>query len=147
MIGAGVLTASGVLSGRLPSGLLNAGQFLIGIALGARFRREVVLRLLPFAGISALFTAAMSALLLGYGALASAIVAIDPATAMLGAVPGGMAEMALTAQALHLSVPLVTAFHVVRSMLVNSFASLFYRLFDTLGLFGLVVRLLPSRRL
>ena len=37
---------------------------------------------------------------------------------ILATAPGSITEMSITAQALHLNVPVVTAFHVVRILLV-----------------------------
>ena len=39
---------------------------------------------------------------------------LHPATLVLGTAPGGIAEMCITAKVLQLGVPLVTAFHVTR---------------------------------
>ena len=41
---------------------------------------------------------------------------IHPATLVLATAPGGIAEMAVTAQVLELGVPMVTSFHVTRVM-------------------------------
>src|SRR5207253_3673394 len=43
---------------------------------------------------------------------------IHPATLVLATAPGGIAEMAVTAKVLELGVPLVTAFHVTRLVLL-----------------------------
>jgi len=45
----------------------------------------------------------------------SGLTGLDLASAALATSPGGFAERAVTAQVLHLSVGLVTAFHVVRA--------------------------------
>jgi uncharacterized membrane protein AbrB (regulator of aidB expression) len=63
---------------------------------------------------------------------------LDLASAMLGASPGGLAEMSITAQTLHLSVGLVTAFHVVRALAVNGFSTHFWNLFERIRLFDRV---------
>ena len=42
----------------------------------------------------------------------------NAATLVLGMAPGGVAEMAITAKVLQLGVPLVTAFHVTRLVVV-----------------------------
>jgi len=42
----------------------------------------------------------------------------NAATMVLGMAPGGIAEMAITAKVLQLGVPLVTAFHVTRLVVV-----------------------------
>jgi hypothetical protein len=43
---------------------------------------------------------------------------MHPGTMVLATSPGGIAEMALTARVLHLGVPVVTAFHVARMVVV-----------------------------
>ncbi|MXQ14362.1 AbrB family transcriptional regulator [Microvirga makkahensis] len=138
IIGAAVVAATGLLAGRMPGVLFSLGQFFIGISIGSRFRRESLERLPRLAAISAAFTILLAALLFGYAWLLSIATAIDVASAALGSSPGGMAEMALTAQVLHLNVALVTAFHVVRAFLVNGFTLHFYNLFTRLGLFRLL---------
>ncbi len=50
--------------------------------------------------------------------------------------------MALTAQILHLNVGLVTAFHVVRSFIVNAFSQHIFRLFKRIGLFDGIAAML-----
>lgn len=54
----------------------------------------------------------------------------------LGTSPGGTTEMSVTAQTLHLSVGLVTAFHVVRAFVVNGFATRCHARFERIGLFA-----------
>ena len=44
---------------------------------------------------------------------------LPAATMILATSPGGLAEMTITAQALHISVPLVVAFHLFRVVVVN----------------------------
>ena len=58
-------------------------------------------------GLSALFALAVA------GATG-----LHPATLVLATAPGGIAEMAVTAQVLDLGVPVVTAFHVTRVILL-----------------------------
>jgi len=56
--------------------------------------------------------AALAAELLGW------LTTLDHQSLMLGMMPGGIAELSLTAEALQLSVPLVTALQVLRLLLV-----------------------------
>jgi len=62
-----------------------------------------------------------------YAGTLALFLGLDFATAVLSASPGGTAEMAATAQALHLPVALISAFHVTRSVLVNGFAVYYWR--------------------
>lgn len=135
LVGAGATAATGLLIGKIPPPLYWFGQFLIGISIGARFRREIVVRLPRLFATSALFVLVLAACLFGYAVLLSVLTGLDLASAALGASPGGLAEMAITAQTLHLSVGLVTAFHVVRAFLVNGFTSRFWSAFNRIHLF------------
>ena len=116
---AGVLTASGIELSGLPDIFLILGQLLIGASLGERFDREPMRRA-PRVIVGA---ALSTALLLAAGvALAAAIGAASniPLTTMIAATcPGGLAEMGITAEVLGLGVPLVTAYHLTRILLIT----------------------------
>jgi uncharacterized protein len=145
LLGTAIIAASGLVTGRIPGSLFSAGQFLIGLSIGARFRRESLIRLPRIFLVSALFTIVLAVLLVAYAGAVSAITGIDLASVALGASPGGMAEMALTAQVLHLNVALVIAFHVIRAFLVNGFTLYFYRFFKKIGLFSAIGFLFGQR--
>ncbi|RAI43804.1 AbrB family transcriptional regulator [Rhodoplanes roseus] len=128
IFGAAVLAATETVHGRVPVPLYDIGQLLIGISIGARFRREVVLRMLPVClatiGTVLLLSGVMAAVAGGV----TAMTGLDYGTAVLSTSVGGIAEMTVTAQTLHLDVALVTAFHFVRAVLVNGFAAHFWTL-------------------
>jgi membrane AbrB-like protein len=92
-------------------------QVAIGAALGARFQ-WAVLRAMRFRFIPA--TIISTFLLIAVNCLSAvAIIAyLDLPTGILATAPGGIAEMSLTAEALHLAPPLVTAWQIVRIILV-----------------------------
>jgi membrane protein AbrB duplication len=137
----GAMTASGLIAGKLPQPLFWAGQFLIGAAIGARFKRETV-RSLKKICLAAIPTALITlSVMTCFGLLVSMLAGIDPATAILGASPGGLAEMSVTAQLLHVDVALVVAFHVFRSFFVNGFSRRLHA-----GLVGLGVLDRPPSR-
>lgn len=116
----GALTVAIALTGAeahlssLPSVVSNAGQLLLGCALGSRFRRDFLHgapRFVTAVVAAVVLSIALSAL----GGLALAALSGRPAvTVALGMAPGGIAEMAITAKVLQLGVPLVTSFHVTR---------------------------------
>lgn len=145
LFGVAVLTASGWLDGRMPRDIFYLGQFLIGIAIGARFRREIVRRLLRLTFVAAAFAVLLMAALLGYAVLMSGVTGIDFASAALASSPGGFAEMTVTAQTLHLDVALVAAFHILRAFFVNGLATHAWTVLDRTGLFTVVERLLSRR--
>ncbi len=114
---------------------------MIGIAVGARFRRESLMRLPRFAAAVTGTIIIVATIMGAYAALLSRLSGLDLASAALGASPGGFAEMAITAQTLHLSVGLVTAFHVVRAFLVNAAVEHIRGMLARIGLFTMMSRI------
>jgi len=108
------LTALQVDLSATPALASNAGQCLLGCALGARFEPDFLAGAHKF--IAAVTASVVAAILLSAAAaVALALVTgLHPATLVLGMAPGGIAEMCITAKVLQLGVPLVTAFHVTR---------------------------------
>ncbi len=118
LFAAGMLAAAQVPVGGVPEWMVRTGQLFIGLSLGTRFTpgflhtaprymASVVACTVTALGLAALFGLALAK----FGGL-------HPATAMLATSPGGIAEMALTARALHVEVPVVTAFHVCRMVVL-----------------------------
>jgi membrane AbrB-like protein len=123
------LTAAGIHLSRLPEWMIRAGQLLIGVSLGTRFTPAFVHTAPRFLGGVAACTL-LAMLLAGSFALALAQLAgINAGTALLATSPGGIAEMSLTARVLHLGVPIVTAFHVSRMVVVVLLIGPLYRLY------------------
>jgi len=118
LLTAAAITAAGFAWSSLPTPLLNAGQLLIGIALGSRFAPE-------FFRAAPRYLAAVAALTVGYlvacvvfGAWLAQVAGLATATAVLASTPGGIGEMAITAKVLKLGAPIVTAFHSIRMALI-----------------------------
>jgi membrane AbrB-like protein len=127
LLAAAVLTALGITWSALPTPVINAGQLLIGVGLGTRFTPE-------FFESAPRFLAAIAAITLVYLAIAAAfgwLLALGSglhwSTAIVATTPGGIGEMALTAKALRLGVPIVTAFHAIRMAAVVLTVGLTYR--------------------
>lgn len=140
LLGGGIMAGLELVEGRMPYPLFAGGQFLIGIAIGARFKRENLKRLPRVCVMVVLFIILLTLVLFGYAGLLTLGTGIDLSSTVLSSSPGGLAEMSLTAQVLHLNVALVTAFHVVRSFFVNAFTLPAFRLFRRAGLFRMVGR-------
>lgn len=125
----GILATVGPLSlSPVPQVLINAAQVMIGVALGGRLDPALLRRMGRFLPAT---LGATGLLILGNGVVAIALaplLGIDLASLILASAPGGIAEMSLTAKALHLAVPLVTAFHLVRILLIISLAAPLYLL-------------------
>lgn len=133
LLAALALTAAGIHLSRLPEWMIRAGQLMIGISLGTRFTPTFVHTAPRFLGGVAACTL-LAMLLAGAFALALAQLAgIHAGTALLATSPGGIAEMSLTARVLHLGVPIVTAFHVSRMVVVVLMIGPLYRLYTRAG--------------
>ena len=127
---AGLLTASEIELSGLPDVFLILGQLLIGAALGERFDREPMRRA-PRVIVGAVLSTIM--LLAASIALAAAIGAASgiPLTTMIAATcPGGLAEMSITAEVLGLGVPLVTAYHITRIVVITIVTLPLFRMID-----------------
>lgn len=115
------------LQGSLPPGASQAGQWLIGSGLGCHFNRAFFRRAPSFLGRTLVGTL-LTMLIAGLAALLlSTATHLDLRSLTLGMMPGGIAEMSLTAEALQLSVPLVTAMQVMRLVFVLFLAEPLFR--------------------
>lgn len=114
LVAAAVVTALGITWSALPTAVVNAGQLLIGIGLGTRFTPEFFEAAPRFLGAVAAITGVYLVVAAAFGALLAAGSGLHWSTALVATTPGGIGEMALTAQALRLGVPIVTAFHAIR---------------------------------
>jgi len=122
------LTAGEVQFSSIPGWLSNLGQMLLGCALGARFERRAFAALPRYvvavlASIAAAITLAALA-----GAALAAFSGLAVPSVVLATAPGGIAEMCITAQVLQLGVPLVTAAHVTRVIVLVTATGPIFRL-------------------
>jgi membrane AbrB-like protein len=108
------LTAAEFNLSAMPSGISNAGQCLLGCALGARFHPDFRRDAKRFVAAVVVVVVAMMAASAIFGWGLAALSGRSVATLVLATAPGGMAEMCVTAKVLQLGVPLVTSFHVLR---------------------------------
>lgn len=98
----------------------QAGQMIVGCALGLYFTPEVSRQLLEF-GIYIVLAAFLAILAGGLGSLVLRRVSgIDAATAFFGSVPGGAAEMAVMAERAGARFDQVALCHSLRLLLVVS---------------------------
>ena len=120
----GGLTAANLPLTRLPGWLVNTGQLLLGSALGTRFSPSFFRAAPRFLSISAGATTLTLLLCAAFVGALGWLIPIPFASLLLASSPGGMAEMSITAREMHLSVPLVTATHVLRVVLLTACAPL-----------------------
>lgn len=121
------LTMAGIELSAVPSWMSNAAQLVIGVSLGVRFSAEFVHTAPRWLGQVAIGTMAMVVLSATFAGLLAWATGLSWATLVLGTSPGGIAEMAITAKALQLGVPMVTAFQVVRLVTVLLLVGPLYR--------------------
>jgi uncharacterized protein len=124
---AALITATGHTFSSLPVLVINGGQLLIGISLGVRFTPEFFRAAPRYLAAVALITLVYLAASAAFGALISLGTGLHWSTALVATTPGGIGEMSLTARALALGVPTVTAFHAIRMIGVVLTVGVFYR--------------------
>jgi membrane AbrB-like protein len=111
----------------LPNGGSQIGQWLIGSGLGCHFNRAFFRRAPSFLGRTLVGTALTMIIAAGAAFVLSTLTLLDLRSLTLGMMPGGIAEMSLTAEVLQLSVPLVTAMQVMRLLFVLFLAEPLFR--------------------
>jgi uncharacterized protein len=128
------LAATGLLPSGVPVWLVDAAQVAMGAALGQKLTRRFLLssQRLALASVAAVFALALLLTLLAL--MLGAASGLPMAAAVLGMAPGGMPEMAITAKALDLAVPLVLGFHLVRTLSANLLVGPIFRLGQKLRL-------------
>ena len=127
LLAAAVVTSMGLTWSSLPVPVVNAGQLLIGIGLGTRFTPEFFESAPRFLGAVAAITLVYLVIGAAFGWLLSVGSGLHWSTAIVATTPGGIGEMALTAKALRLGVPIVTAFHAMRMAVVVLSVGITYR--------------------
>jgi uncharacterized protein len=121
------LTVSEVHFSSIPSLLSNTAQVVLGCALGARFQRRS-LESTPRFLIGVLISVAMAmAVAATFAMLLAWASGLPLGTLVLATAPGGIAEMCITAKVLQFGVPLVTAAHVTRVVLLITSTGPTYR--------------------
>jgi uncharacterized protein len=126
LLAAAVITATGHTFSALPVAVVNAGQLLIGVSLGVHFTPEFFRAAPRFLAVVALITLGYLAAATAFGILLARGSGLHWSTAVIATTPGGIGEMALTAKALQLGVPIVTAFHAIRMAAVVLTAGIIY---------------------
>lgn len=112
------LTVAEVDLSAMPRWLTNVAQLLLGCALGARFERTFFRRAPRFVAAVLVNVAAAMALSALFAWALAALTGLPLGTLVLATAPGGIAEMSITAKVLEFGVPVVTAFHVARVILL-----------------------------
>lgn len=112
------LAAMGLQTYVMPWLVLAGAQVILGTWLGSTFRKELLMAGGHLIGAVLFSSLALLALCGGGAALLAQFVVVPFETLLLGAAPGGVTEMALTASILHQDVALVTAIHLARILVL-----------------------------
>jgi len=122
------LTLTEVGLSAIPVWLSNSAQLLLGCALGSGFDRKSLSTAPRFVAMvcASVVLAVLVSALFAWGLALAGTVPIS--TMVLATAPGGMAEMCVTAKVLQLGVPLVTAAHVTRVIILVTTTAPMFRL-------------------
>lgn len=127
LICAGLWVAVTGMEMGLPTWLAQCGQLLIGLSLGSFFDRSFLRAAPRFLAWAIVFILASIAFCCVAGWVVASSSGLSVQAVLLGMMPGGITELSLTAEALQLSVALVTAIQVVRLVMVMAVAGPFYQ--------------------
>jgi membrane AbrB-like protein len=106
--------AGGLQLGDVPATLVHAGQLAIGWSLGSRFSAGFFRARPRFLVAVAVYTFGVLITSVALGCAIGQWAVDDTWSVVLGAAPGGVAEMSITAKLLSLDVPLVTSLQLTR---------------------------------
>jgi len=121
------LTANDVHLSSIPTPLSNAAQVLIGCALGSRFERRSLESAPRYVGACVASVFVAIACTAAFGFVLGWVSGLPVPSLILAMAPGGIAEMCITAKVLQLGVPLVTAAHVTRVIVLITTTGPSYR--------------------
>jgi uncharacterized protein len=125
----GALGVMELLVVSFPRIVLIVAQLAIGVSLGARFERELIVRLPRVALGAVIVTVVMIAAAAAGALILSNLTALPYSVSLLSVAPAAVTEMTLTAQAMNVDPQIVTAFHVMRIALVEVSILVVYAIF------------------
>src|SRR5690606_14008798 len=125
-----MLTASGTIFTYLPTEVTNIGQLLIGWALGDKFGPDFFRRAPRYLSVVALANALNIMLAFAFGYVLYLLSGTPFPTLVLGAGPGGIAEVAVPDKVRMLGGPVVASFHVLRMVFVLVVTAPLYKVLE-----------------
>lgn len=133
MVLSAVVHLSGLTAGRPPGVLIAAAQIVVGSYIGCRFRGIGIGTLGRIAVAAAGMTVLLLALTVGFALALHMLTGIGIADLILAYAPGGLAEMSLVALALDVDAAFVSSHHIMRIILIVTFAPGAFMLIRRLG--------------
>lgn len=128
----GILTSQDIHLSNLPPYLQGLGQVFIGWTLGSNYYPGFFKQAPRFLLTICLTVVVYIVSAVGMAFIIAYYTDLNFPTTILGLSPGGIAEMAITAKALHLGAPIVTSFQVSRLIFVLLLAEPVFRLVSAL---------------
>lgn len=125
-----ILAGTEALSVAVPSFLIILAQVLIGISLGCRFTRDLIVRLPRVVAIALAVSTSMIAAACGGAWLLTLATDLPFATGFLAVAPAAITEMVITAKTLGIDAEVVTAFHVMRIAVIASTIMLTFNAYE-----------------
>ena len=125
-----VMGVSGLVQVTIPGIVIVVAQIALGTWLGCRFQRDM-LAALPRVTASAIVISVYMILCAALGAVAlSWMTGLAYVTSFLALAPAAVTEMVLTAQVMNLDAEVVSAFHVMRIVVIASSILLTFKLYQ-----------------
>ena len=129
IIGPLILTAcctlTGLINSRPPAEMILVAQFIIGLAVGARYSGFTAEELRKYVVAGVAYTAIIGVLSVALIFVVVRTLRLEPLNALLSFLPGGQPEMAVIALAAGSDIAFVATHHILRMLLVILFAQAF----------------------
>ncbi len=124
--GSGVAMLAGLPVSAVPYVMIAGGQVLLGVWLGAGFKRDLLEKARTFIPAASVATILLLASCASVATVLSWWTGLRWDAMVLATAPGSVTEMALTAKILNADPALVTSFHVVRIFMLIPFAPVIF---------------------
>lgn len=126
------LSGSSLLIVAIPELMIVIAQLLIGISLGCRFKRELLMRLPRVVAAALLVSTYMIFASAGAAWVMSTVSGLPYVTSFLALAPAAVTEMVITAKVMNIDAEIVAAFHVMRIAVIASTILVTFMLFERL---------------
>ena len=118
-------TLAGLINSRPPVEMILMAQFIIGLAVGARYSGITAEELKKYVVAGVAYTAIIGAMSVMLIVIVVRALGLEPMDALLSFLPGGQPEMAVIALASGADIAFVATHHILRILLVILFAQAF----------------------
>jgi membrane AbrB-like protein len=128
MILSAIVHLTGLTASPPPTFAVNTAQLVMGTVIGCRFIGARPREILKDMSLAAGSSGALLSIALGTALVVTHLTGIELHQTFLAFSPGGLPEMSLLALALHADIAYVATIHIVRILMVITFAPLVFRM-------------------